>query len=394
MKRKLSKPMIAVATAMVLVVAACGSDDDGATASTSGESETADTTADTTAEETVTTDAASTDTTGSDGDTASGTPEWCGDEDIVLGYSDGNGGNGWRKVTLTLLKDAVEMCPNITEAIYLDARGSAQTQISQMDSLIAQGANVIVSMPDAGAPLVPVFRKAMEAGIKVVPFTQPPEGGEAGTDFVAAVVADNVLLGEFWGDWMCETLDGEGNVIFMGGIPGNSQSLDELEGIETAFAKEGCEGMVILDPAPVTTNWQVAMYQQAMTGLIAQYDQIDGIIVDYGGGFVGAVTAFENAGLQVPPVATNGDNQLACLLMEQDTAFIMYTSGNKQVVNALQQGIAALNDVEPPEAALYPQAIVFDTEGDEEAICDPTLPAGAALGEGLSVEQLQEILEG
>jgi ABC-type sugar transport system substrate-binding protein len=151
--------------------------------------------------------------------------------------------------------------------------------------------------------------------------------------------------------------------------------------------------MTILPGAPVTTNWQVAMYQTATTGLIAKYgSKIDGIIVDYGGGFTGAVAAYKSAGVKMPPVATNVDNQLTCELMNSKDKFVEYTSGNKQVVNALQQGIAALEGFKPLQPALYPQHVVFDTQGGPQAQCDPSLPAGAALGEGLSVAQLKQIL--
>jgi ribose transport system substrate-binding protein len=319
-------------------------------------------------------------------------PAWCGKKNITVGYSDGNGQNGWRKVTLALLKQGVAECPNI-KAIYLDARGDAQTQVAQLNSLIAQGANVIVTMPDGGTPLLPVMRKAMSMGIKVVTFTQPPVGGKQGVDYVAAVVEDQVLLGKEWGQWMCKTLGGKGSIVFEGGVPGNSQSLDELQGIKTAFSDPQCSGMTILPGAPVTTNWQVAMYQTATTGLLAKYgSKIDGIIVDYGGGFTGAVAAYKAAGVKMPPVATNVDNQLTCELMNQKDKFVEYTSGNKQVVNALQQGIAALEGFKPLQAALYPQHVVFDTQSGPQAQCDPSLPAGAALGEGLSVAQLKQIL--
>jgi ribose transport system substrate-binding protein len=329
------------------------------------------------------------------GSTASGKtgPAWCGKKDFVLGYSDGDGQNGWRKVTLALLKQAVAECPNITKAIYEDALGSAQTQVAQFNSLIAQGANVIVTIPDAGTPLLPVMRKAMAAHIPVIPFTQPPVGGKVGVDYVAAVVENQTLLGKEWGEWMCTTLHDKGNVVFMGGVPGNSQSLDELQGIKQAFSQPSCTGVKLLPGAPVTTDWQVAMYQSAMAGLIAKYgSKINGIIVDYGGGFNGAVAAYKAAGLNVPPVATNSDNQLTCSLMKQGDKFIEYTSGNKQVDNALQQGIAALNHTKPLQPALYPQHIVFNTEGGPKPVCDPSLPAGAALGEGLSPAQLLQIL--
>ncbi len=330
-------------------------------------------------------------TGGGGGGAAGSGPAWCGSKPIVVGYNSGNDSNGWRKITLSLFKSYVGVCPNIKKVLYTDARGSSQTQISQFNSLIAQGVNTIVTIPDAGQALLPTFRKAMAKGISVVPFTQPP-GGTAGKDYTVAVVADNVKLGQDWGEWMCKTLKGKGNVAFMGGVPGNSQSLDELSGVKKAFAESNCSGMTILDPAPVTTNWQVATYQQAMAGLLAKYKQIDGIISDFGGAFVGAVTAFKNANRTIPPVATNTDNTLACDLLQTKTPFVMYTSGNKQVENALQQGVAAYEHTSPPQPALYPQTVVFDTVNGPAGQCAQSLPAGAALGEGLTADQLQKIL--
>ena len=159
--------LIAVLTVLALI-AACGGDD--ATTTTAapvqrrppGDS----TTTTAAAGETTTTAAA-----------GGEVPDWCGPDEIVLGMTDGFGGNSWRLVTTASARDEAAKCPSVTEFVYADGQGDTQKAISDIQGMVATGVDALVVFPDAGEAVLPALRSAFEAGVVTVPYRVFP-GGE------------------------------------------------------------------------------------------------------------------------------------------------------------------------------------------------------------------------
>ena len=99
---------------LALVAAACGGDDDDGEATTSAGAATGSTVSGSTAAPTGSTVAPTGSTTGSS-EAAGGVPSWCGPEEIVLGMTDGFGGNSWRLVTTASAREEAAKCPSVTE---------------------------------------------------------------------------------------------------------------------------------------------------------------------------------------------------------------------------------------------------------------------------------------
>ena len=51
---------------------------------------------------------------------ASDVPSWCGPNEIVLGFTDGFGGNSWRLVTTESGRQEAALCPSVKELLYAD----------------------------------------------------------------------------------------------------------------------------------------------------------------------------------------------------------------------------------------------------------------------------------
>src|SRR3954465_14100589 len=128
-------------------------------------------------------------------------PSWCGDKDIVLGMTDGFGGNSWRLVTTASAKDEASKCPAVTDFEYADGQGDTQKAISDIQGMVAKGVDALVVFPDAGEAMLPALRSAHDAGVVTVPYRVDP-GGEAGQDYDAWIGADFTTDGENWGTWI------------------------------------------------------------------------------------------------------------------------------------------------------------------------------------------------
>ncbi|PRB16577.1 ribose ABC transporter substrate-binding protein [Microbacterium sp. MYb62] len=322
---------------------------------------------------------------------------FCGEEDLTVALADGFGGNSWRKITRAIFEAEAAKCPNITKVLYTDAQGDTQKAISDINSLVAQGVDVIVTFVDGGEALLPTIKKATEAGVAVVPYVGSP-GGTPGTDYVDFVSEDITTYGRNLAEWTIEAMGGEGNLVMLGGIAGNSYSQGVYDGVIEAV--EANPGITLLnEDGPVATDWEPGKIQQVVAGLITKYGDIDGIVADYGGGSVGGIRAFEAAGKPFPVWSANDSNEFACLWYEykdtQPTYQIATESSRNWIVTvALHKALAAANGLPNDEPSIYNLEIIEDsTDPSKQPRCEEALPADAILSSGLSVEQLEALFQ-
>ncbi|MGH7073694.1 MAG: substrate-binding domain-containing protein, partial [Stellaceae bacterium] len=205
--------------------------------------------------------------------------KFCGTKKIKVALSDGWGGNYWRHINRAEFEDEASKCKNITETRYTDGEGKPEKQISDIESLIAQHFNVIVTFMDAGPAIDKATREATEAGIAVVPYdTGSPSDsfpGKIGRDYIDRVTENQVVVGEQFAHWLAKTLHGHGNVLIYGGTPGNPMTTAQEVGWRRVF--KHYPKIHVLESTPIVTNWDPAMAQQKTAALIAKYPKVDGM---------------------------------------------------------------------------------------------------------------------
>lgn len=320
----------------------------------------------------------------------------CGTQKIKVGLADGFGGNSWRKITRAELEAEAKKCPNITQVIYTDGQANTQKSISDIRSQVAQGVKVLVIFPDSAQALLPVIKEATAQGVKVV-MNIGVVGGVAGKDFVANVGEDVKAEGRTTGAWIAKALKGKGNIIMLGGTPGNSYSALVDAGVREVLKK--FPGIKELE-GPVPTNWDVGNTQKVVAGLLAKYPQIDGIVSDYGGGSVGGIRAFVAAKRPLVPWAANDTNQFSCSYKKYKKTnpnFEIATVSSRNWTSrlALRVGLAALNGVKDTE----PQTVTLTLFEDSIAggaltpQCIPSLPPDAIISSHLTIGELQKLFK-
>ncbi|GKY87078.1 substrate-binding domain-containing protein [Sinisalibacter aestuarii] len=320
--------------------------------------------------------------------------QFCGTDPVRVALIDGYGGNSWRKTAFAELQDEASKCENITDVVYADAGGDAQAYNAQINGFVAQGYEVIITFTDFGDAAIPAYRAATQAGVTMVPYFSDL-GGTIGVDYVANPYEDAYAAGQIFGEWVGNTLEGEGTTVFLGGLPGSASSMTFLDGYKDGLS--AFPGVQLLDDNFIVTNWNPADAQRAVAGLIAQYDQIDAIGSDYGVTSLAAVKAFEAAGMPVPAmafIATN--NEYSCKWMDAKDAGnawpqLALSGTTADVRFALRAAMADRAGMENPE----PRAMVaFPFANSEEGVdplCDPSLPPDADLASSLTAEQLSEL---
>jgi ribose transport system substrate-binding protein len=323
--------------------------------------------------------------------------KFCGTKPLKVALADGFGGNSWRKITRKIFEVEAARCPNIKKVIYTDAQNDPQRAISDINSLVAQHVDVIVTFPDAGAALLPTIKKATAAGVKVVPFVATP-GGTVGTDYVDFVSEDIATYGAALADWTIKSMHDKGNLVMLGGIAGNSYSKGVYDGVVKAVKAH--PGVKLLNTdGPVATDWEPGKTQQVVAGLITKYGSINGIVSDYGGGSVGGVRAFIAASKPLPVWSANDSNEFACLWYKYHPSQPTYqvateSSRNWIVAVALHKGLAAANGVVDTEPDTYNLQIIEDsTDAGKMPQCEKQLPPDAILSSGLTVAQLKSLFK-
>ena len=118
---------------------------------------------------------------------------------------------------------------------------------------------------------------------------------DVGDNFVAFQKIPGVLSGRCGADAIGNALGGKGNVVMLPGVQDSTTSKTRVAGF-TAQMKEKFPGITILEARP--SNWDPQLGNRNAKDLIVKYgDKINGVWSADDGMQIGAMQAFENAGL-------------------------------------------------------------------------------------------------
>lgn len=152
-----------------------------------------------------TTDSSSTETTtdaAESKDTAASTEatewKWPSKDELYVGYSQADLASTWRTVeSEDMQRAADERGYKIT---IVNAEGDSEQQLSDVESLLAQGCNVIVITAVDGDAIQPALDKCKEKGVPVI-MKARGSNGTPGVDYVTFYSSDFVAEGRYAGEW-------------------------------------------------------------------------------------------------------------------------------------------------------------------------------------------------
>ena len=240
---------------------------------------------------------------------------------LKVGLADGFGGNVARQLfKMEFILQALTY-PEIGEIGYTDANLDTQKAISDVRSFAARDFDIIVSYPDAGEALVPAYRAAMEEGSKVITWSGT-KVGEPGTDYFTYSGNDVCGIAKGWGTEFGNQLPDGGKIAILLGAPGNT--LDPLQ--------EECMTSTMPDNIEIVARqgdaWSRESYLTAMSAILADHPDLDGVLGSYGDAFVGAIRAYEAAGIPMDGLVTmhqSDDNPFLCAWKDAGGVMKSYT---------------------------------------------------------------------
>ncbi|WP_314094927.1 ABC transporter substrate-binding protein [Shinella sp. M31] len=244
-----------------------------------------------------------------------------------VGFAQTESNNPWRIAQTNSMKAEAEKLGY--QLVYTDAAGSAAKQVADVNSMIAQGVDVIFLAPREEKPLIPAVMAAKKAGIPVILLDRSvdPSLAKAGEDYLTFIGSNFVEEGKRVAEWLVKNANGKSKIIELEGTTGSSPANDRKKGFDEAIKAAG--GFEIV--ASQTGDFARDKGRQVAEALLQAHPDADIIYAHNDEMAMGAIAALEAAG-KVP-----GKDVL-----------VLSIDGGKEAVQAVVDGkIAAVVECNP-----------------------------------------------
>ncbi len=241
-----------------------------------------------------------------------------------------------------------KLCAKCT-VVYQNANGDASLQQQQFNSVIAQGAKVVVLDPVDSAAAAGLVELAQSQDVKVIAYDRPIPDKPA--DFYVSF--DNEGIGYAIAKSLVEHLkksgvpDGAG-VLEINGSPTDAAAGLIRDGIHRGLKESKYKTLAEFD----TPEWAPPKAQEWAAGQITRFGaDIKGVVAANDGTGGGAIAAFKAAGVNpVPPVTGNDATIAALQLIISGDQYNTISKPSEVVAAAAAQVAVQLIKGEKPEA--------------------------------------------
>ncbi|MFD1797846.1 sugar ABC transporter substrate-binding protein [Paracoccus aurantiacus] len=251
-----------------------------------------------------------------------------------------------------------ELCADCT-VIYQNANADVSLQQQQVNSVIAQGAKVIVLDPVDSAAAAGLVQMAQSQGIRIIAYDRPIPDMPA--DYYVSF--DNEGIGAAIAQSLVDHLKAEGveagaGVLQINGSPTDAAAGLIRDGIDSSLDGSEYETLSEYD----TPDWAPPKAQEWTAGQITRFgDEIKGIVAANDGTAGGAIAALKAAGVSpVPPVTGNDATIAALQLIIAGDQYNTISKPSEIVAEAAAKVAVAFLNGETPEA----KTTLYDTPSE------------------------------
>src|SRR5438105_6600955 len=184
-----------------------------------------------------------------------------------------------------------------------DAKSSAETQASNVDNLISQGAKVLVILAQDGTAIKPAVAKSIQNGVPVIAYDRLIEDPKA-----LYITFDNVLVGKLEAQAVFKAKP-TGNYVVIKGNKADANADFLRGGYDQVIGDAVKSGAIKIVGETYTDNWDPSKAQTEMEQfLTANKNQVDAVLSENDGMAGGVVAALQAQGLagKVPVPAQDG----------------------------------------------------------------------------------------
>lgn len=274
-----NRKLVALLAVLAMLFAACGGDDDDAAETTAAG--------------------------GGDGGDAA--------EELIVGVSWNNyNEERWAKSDEPAIKAALDAAG--VRYISTDAGSSAEQQITDVEQLITDGADVVIILAQDGTAILPAVQSAIDQGIPVIAYDRLIENPGA-----LYITFDNVEVGRMQARAIYDVMP-EGNYVFIKGNQADANA-DFLRGGQQEVLLEATGCAELDESCPITNvgemytdNWDPAVAQTNMEQILTQNDNnVDAVVASNDGTAGGVVEALRAQGMAGITPVSGQDGDAAAL---------------------------------------------------------------------------------
>ncbi len=263
-----ARHIAALAAASALVIAACGSDSTGGTATTAG---------------------------GGGGGGGKVGVSW-------NNYQE----ERWAKWDEPAIKAAIEAAGGTY--ISNDAKSSAETQATNLENLITQGAKALIVLAQDGTAIKPAVASAIAGGVPVIAYDRLIEDPKA-----LYITFDNKGVGRMQAEAVFAKVP-KGNYVIIKGNKADANADFLRAGMEEVIGAAVKSGDIKIVGETYTDNWDPAKAQSEMEQfLTASSNKVDAVLAENDGMAGGAIAALEAQGLAGKVPVSGQDGEIAAL---------------------------------------------------------------------------------
>ena len=238
------------------------------------------------------------------------------------------------------------------KVLYQNANGDVAQQQQQFNSVMSQGAKVIVLDPVDSTSAASLVKLAQSKGIKVIAYDRPVPSTPA--DYYVSF--DNEGIGKAIAQSLVQHLKDnkvptdKGGLLQVNGSPTDAAAGLIKKGIHAGLEGSGYKTLAEFD----TPEWAPPKAQQWVSGQVTRFStQIIGVVAANDGTGGGAIAAFKAAGVNpVPPVSGNDATLAALQLIIAGDQYNTISKPSEIVAAAAARVAVGFLSGEPPKAEM------------------------------------------
>jgi ribose transport system substrate-binding protein len=280
-------------------------------------------------------------------------------------FSNAANDNPWRQTGFKTMQQEVKLHSEIGKFTVVDAEAKDDKQISDIESMVSgKKCDALIVSPNTTATLTPAVEEACKADVPVIVFDRGVET-DCPVTFIHPI--GGYAFGADAAEFLVENVDAGGKILALRILPG-------VDVLETRWS--GAKGIFDENDLNVVgvefTDGDAAKTKSIVSDYIQREGELNGVWMDAGATAVAAVEAFEDAGMDVPPIT--GEDQLDFLNKWKDDGLtaVAPTYSNFQWRTAIIAATKILKGEEVPKEWVLPQPKI--TEDTLDDYVDPDMP--------------------
>jgi D-xylose transport system substrate-binding protein len=279
-----------------------------------------------------------------------------GGGDCVVGVSWNNyQEERWAKWDEPALKAAIEAGGGTY--VSNDAKSSAETQASNLENLISQGAKVLIVLAQDGTAIKPAVASAIEGGVPVIAYDRLIEDPKA-----LYMTFDNQGVGKLQAQEIFKLVP-KGRYVIIKGNSADANADFLRAGYEEVIGDAVKAGDIEIVSETYTDNWDPANAQSTMEQVLtAENNKIDAVLAENDGMAGGAIAALDAQGLAGKiPVSGQDAEQAALNRVALGTQSLTVWKDSRELGKAAGEAAVAL--CANPDASAVAGTAPFTTPG-------------------------------